>query len=68
MEQISGDFDGNGRVNLAALVGCQLGIATGIVTSDWLDACLWLFDADEREDIDVYGFGDFQAVLGGSNP
>ncbi len=68
MEQIPGDFDGDGLVNLADLAGFQLCMGSQIAKPDWLDTCLCLFDADENDEIDLDDFAAFQAILTGTSP
>ncbi|MHC4696704.1 MAG: right-handed parallel beta-helix repeat-containing protein [Planctomycetota bacterium] len=67
-EQVPGDFDGNGRVDLADLAGFQLCMGPSVANPDWLDTCLCLFDADESEDIDLYDFATLQAAFMGTAP
>ncbi|MHC4697915.1 MAG: choice-of-anchor Q domain-containing protein, partial [Planctomycetota bacterium] len=63
MEQLPGDFDASGRIDLRDLAGFQLCMGVSIVRPDWLDTCLCLFDADESQDIDLHDFAEFHHLF-----
>jgi hypothetical protein len=60
-----GDFDGNGRFDLADLAGFQLCFAVGETTPGLHDACLCVFDFDAGEFIDLTDFAAFEPLLSG---
>jgi hypothetical protein len=65
-EELPGDYDANGRVDLADLAGFQLCMGVQTAKPDWLETCLCLFDADESGDIDLYDFITFQDTFNSS--
>ncbi len=63
MEQLPGDFDGNGHIDLADVAGFQLCMGPWTSNPDWLGTCLCIFDADENEDIDLTDFAAFHEAF-----
>lgn len=63
--QSFGDFDGNERWDLGDTAALQICSGAPMLSPEWVDTWLCVFDFDEMGSVDLYDFAHFADALTG---